>query len=210
MRRRRRQLSRTTSTGTNPPRRICTLRYGRRLPTVRRGGERGRGDGEDADQRPHLRFQVRAVNAVGASDPSEAARAVAGDGLGICDRSLIVQAPTLAAIAGVSNCADVTPAHLSAITGSLDVAPLKALKVGDFDGLSSLEELYLQSGSQVTELPAGIFDDLSSLTKLQVGFTGIATLQPDVFSNLSSLTTLVLSFNALTVLPAGVFDGCRR
>ena len=153
-------------------------------------------------------FQVRAVNAVGASDPSEEARALAGDGLGICDRSPIVLAPTLAAIAGVSDCVDVTPNHLSAITGSLVIAPLStALKVGDFDGLSSLEELYLQSGNRVTELPAGVFDDLSSLTKLQIGLTGIATLQPDVFSNLSSLTTLVLSFNALSVLPAGVFDG---
>ena len=153
-------------------------------------------------------FQIRAVNAMGASEPSDAASALAGDGLGICNRTLTVQTVILREIAGVSDCADVTAAHLSAITGRIDfVGSIGNFKVGDLDGLSSLEELIVQSNSRLTELPAGIFDDLSSLTTLQIGANAISTLRSDVFSNLSSLTTLGVTYNQLTALPAGVFDG---
>ena len=153
-------------------------------------------------------FQIRAVNAMGASEPSDAASALAGDGLGICNRTLVVQTVIVREIAGVSDCADVTAAHLSAITGRIDfVGSISIFKVGDLDGLSSLEELIVQSNSRLTELPAGIFDDLSSLTTLQIGGNAISTLRSDVFSNLSSLTTLGVTYNQLTALPAGVFDG---
>ena len=153
-------------------------------------------------------FQIRAVNAMGASEPSDAASALAGDGLGICNRTLVVQTVILREIAGVSDCADVTAAHLSAITGRIDfVGSIGNFKVGDLDGLSSLEELIVQSNSRLTELPAGIFDDLSSLTTLHIGGNAISTLRSDVFSNLSSLTTLGVAFNGLTALPAGLFAG---
>ena len=70
---------------------------------------------------------------------------------GICGRTEVVRDALVALIPGVSHCASVTAAHLAAITGELNLAGMHgehgaeptvtALAAGDFDGLTSLDEL---------------------------------------------------------------------
>ena len=58
---------------------------------------------------------------------------------GICDRTLPVRYAIVAAVASndsnVSNCSQVTEAHLAAVTGTLLVEDLTSLAAGDFAGL---------------------------------------------------------------------------
>ena len=64
---------------------------------------------------------------------------------GICGRTAAVRTGILGKISGVSNCANVTDAHLAAITGTLNLSAkgITALAAGDFDGLTALTTLYL-------------------------------------------------------------------
>ena len=70
---------------------------------------------------------------------------------------------------------------------------------GIFDNLSSLTWLDLE-GNYLTSLPAGIFDDLSSLTYLSLSENSLTSLATGVFDNLSRLTDLSLGGNSLTSL----------
>ncbi|WP_420461494.1 fibronectin type III domain-containing protein [Candidatus Palauibacter sp.] len=153
-------------------------------------------------------FQVRAVNAGGASEPSDAARALAGDGLGICNRTPQVRDAILGRISGITDCAAVTNVHLAAITGVLGLTSkdITALKVGDFAGLTSLTLLAL-NGNALTTLPAGVFDGLPALEQLFLNSNALTTLPAGVFTGLPALTNLFLSFNELPTLPAGAFTG---
>ena len=127
---------------------------------------------------------------------------------GICGRTEQVRTAILRRISGVSNCANVTDAHLAAITGTLDLERqgITALAAGDFDGLTSLEALNLYINS-LTTLPAGVFDELTALTELRLYDNSLTTLPAGVFDELTALTTLDLWDNSLTTLAAGVFDG---
>ena len=73
---------------------------------------------------------------------------------GICGRTAAVRTAILGKISGVSDCADVTDAHLAAITGTLDLRSkgITALAAGDFDGLA-LTGLDLLNNRQLTTLP---------------------------------------------------------
>ena len=127
---------------------------------------------------------------------------------GICGRTEQVRTAILARISGVTACADVTDAHLAAITGNtlnLETEGITALAAGDFDGLTALTELSLQQNSLET-LPVGVFDELTSLTYLILQNNSLTTLPAGVFDGLTSLTWLQLSGNSLETLPAGVFD----
>ena len=126
---------------------------------------------------------------------------------GICGRTAAVRTAILGKISGVSNCASVTDAHLTAITGTLNLSNkgITALAAGDFDKLTALTRLYLDSNS-LTTLPAGVFDGLTALTELQLYNNSLSTLPAGVFDKLTSLTILDLGANSLTTLPAGVFD----
>ena len=68
---------------------------------------------------------------------------------GICGRTAAVRIAILGHISGVSNCANVTDAHLAAITGrlALDENRITALAAGDFDGLTALTALGLYDNS---------------------------------------------------------------
>ena len=59
---------------------------------------------------------------------------------GICGRTQQVRDAIVAIISGATDCADVTDAHLAAITGTLDLSRkgITALAAGDFDGLTAL------------------------------------------------------------------------
>ena len=65
---------------------------------------------------------------------------------GVCGRTEQVRDEILDEISGVTDCADVTDAHLAAITGtlSLDREGITALAAGDFDGLTALNVLELR------------------------------------------------------------------
>ena len=107
---------------------------------------------------------------------------------------------------------------------------ITSLSVGDFDGLSNLQELYLwrsnltslQSGvfdgfsnlqklhlynNELTSLPSGVFDGLSNLQELRLDSNELTSLSSGVFEGLSNLQKLDLGFNELTSLQSEVFDG---
>ena len=151
---------------------------------------------------------------------------------GICDRTAKVRNYLVDRISGVSNCADVTDAHLATITGTLNLArrsisslktrdfaglqtattlnlasnQLETLPVGVFDGLDALEVLNLNSNALQT-LPVRVFDGLVALQKLNLNSNALATLPVRVFDGLDALQDLNLTGNALETLPAGLFDG---
>ena len=107
---------------------------------------------------------------------------------------------------GVSNCADVTGTHLAAITGTLDLVSeeITALKSRDFVGLNSLEILQL-GNNMLSELPDGVFDELTALKSLLLHENRLSELPDGVFDELTALKSLLLHDNRLSELPAGVF-----
>ena len=132
---------------------------------------------------------------------------------GICGRTEVVRDALVALIPGVSDCALVTDAHLAAITELLGLRgqfggdpTVTALAAGDFDGLTSLTVLSLNS-NDLTELPAGVFDELTSLERVNLSYNGLTELPAGVFDELTSLEELDLNYNGLTELSAGVFNG---
>ena len=133
-------------------------------------------------------------------------RASESDG-GICGRTLAVQTAILGKISGVIACADVTTAHLAAITGTLNLSSksIAGLAAGDFAGLTALWRLQV-NGNALTSLPAGVFDGLTALTILDLYDNALTSLSADVFDQLTKLEGLSLNGNALTGLSAGVFD----
>ena len=114
----------------------------------------------------------------------------------------------LARLDNVSDCADVTAADLSGITGFLGVSSNEALtlKSGDFAGLDNLETLYLD-GNQLSALPEDVFAGLGSLEELWLSSNQLSELPEDVFAGLGSLEELWLSSNQLSELPEDVFAG---
>ena len=125
----------------------------------------------------------------------------------VSDRTPAVRDAIVNKINGVSDPADVTASHLAAITGRLDIrsSGITTLNAGDFDELTSLTELNLDF-NQISSLPAGIFDDLTSLTTLTFSANSLSSLSSDVFDNLTSLTSLNCESNNLSSLSSGVFD----
>ena len=112
----------------------------------------------------------RATNASYGSAPdtdTATVTAVFDPTAGICGRTEQVRTAIVGLISGVTHCADVTDAHLAAITGTLDLDSkgITALAAGDFDGLTALTSLFLYNNSLST-LPAGVFDELTALTYL--------------------------------------------
>ncbi len=125
----------------------------------------------------------------------------------LCDRTPAVRAAIMDKGSYVADCTDFTATHLSDITGDLILENygLRAVKAGDFDGLTSLGGLNL-SHNQLTELPEDLFDDLTSLTWLQLNNNRLTELREDEFSDLTKLERLYLGHNRLTALPGGLID----
>ncbi len=120
------------------------------------------------------------------------------------ERTPQVRDAIVAAVPGVNNAADVTEAHLAAIT-SLKLYRITSLKVGDFNGLTALTYLDLQS-NDLTVLPAGIFDELINLKTLNLNWNDLASLPAGIFDKLTALAGIGLHENDLASLPAGIFD----
>ncbi|MCY4374770.1 MAG: fibronectin type III domain-containing protein [Spirochaetaceae bacterium] len=109
--------------------------------------------------------QLRARNAAGAG--AESAIVQATPRAGICGRTAAVQVFILANVPGVTDCADVTAAHLAAINPSPGPAFGVSLRVGDLDGLTALTKVAF-TGLGVRSLPAGLFADLGAVAGLSL------------------------------------------
>ena len=166
-----------------------------------------RSDGTGADA-PHLKAEsllsrpdegaVHTVTIVDAVD------AVPAD---VCDRTPQVRDALLAAIPEVSDCADVTTAHLTSITRlRLRASGIAALRENDFSGLSSLQFLWLSHNS-LRRLPEGVFRELGSLKELRLSDNSLEALTERDFRGLNSLQGLDLQRNQLRSIPEGTFDG---
>ena len=127
---------------------------------------------------------------------------------GICDRTEQVRDAILEMLDHVSDCADVTAADLSGITGFLWVVSNEALtlKSGDFASLDNLRTLYLYE-NQLSALPEDVFAGLGSLEELWLSHNQLSELPEDVFDGLGNLKMLRLYENQLGALPEDVFDG---
>ena len=141
----------------------------------------------------------------------------------------------VAAVSGVDNADDVTATHLANIEGEFFLSRNSiyvALNAGDFNGLSSLEEINLDfnglthfeentfagltslevlslNRNSLTGLHKSIFDDLGKLKTLVLdgNLLGLGLLESRHFAALSELEDLLLAYNQLTELPDDVFDG---
>ena len=154
-------------------------------------------------------FEVRAK---GGDGPGDAARVtLIMDGItSMSERTPQVRDAIVAAVPGVNSAADVTEAHLAAITRlslSWNVSREKItwLKVGDFSGLTSLEVLWLSHNS-LTSLPEGIFNGLLSLEVIDLLENNINSIPSNMFKGLTSLKRLDLQGNRLTSLSTEWFD----
>ena len=116
---------------------------------------------------------------------------------GICERSgpigLALTAMVKANDSAVASCADVTAAHLAALTGTL-TAEVGAIEPGDLAGLGSLTGLDL-SGGDLPGLPAGVFDRLVRLETLRLDDNDLAALPDGIFETLTALDDLRLGGN---------------
>ena len=130
----------------------------------------------------------------------------------ICGRTAQVRDAILAAIDGVSDCAEVTTTQLASVTGTFNLEDdnIQSLQPGDFSGLTALDKLWLND-NDLTSLPAGVFSDLDALKSLDLHDNDLTSLRADVFSGLTELTYLSLSGNALSTLPdADVFSDLTK
>ena len=126
----------------------------------------------------------------------------------VCNRTYEVHQAIVAAVPGVTDCAHVTPTHLSGITGTLHLSSkgMPSLKARDFEGLTALEELSLHSNA-LRSLPAGVFDGLTALKVLDLHHNYLESLSAGTFDGLTALEDLALHGNALTSISADAFDG---
>ena len=128
----------------------------------------------------------------------------------LSERTQQVQDAIVAAVPGVDAAANVTGAHLAAITSLFLIdKSITSLKVGDFNGLTNLTDLIL-GHNPLTTLPSGIFDELKKLEDLTVGSNALTSLPSGIFDELKKLEELTLSGNALTSLPSGIFDELKK
>ncbi len=127
---------------------------------------------------------------------------------GVCDRTTQVRDGIVAAVSGVSDCGDITAAHLSAITKlDLYTQGISDLQSGDFAGLTALDFLSL-SNNDLSALPEDIFSGLTTLTELNLARNpNLSTLPEGIFSGLTALEVLKLNDNSISTLPAGIFSG---
>ena len=130
------------------------------------------------------RWTIAASKNLGGSVNSLLVRAV-----GVCDRTPAVSTGIVAALSEseVEICSQVTTAHLAGMT-TFSVEGLTSLAVGDFAGLSGLQDLTIH-GSGIGTLPVGLFDGLASLEELFIQM-GLTHLPKDIFRGLGKVRRL--------------------
>ena len=126
---------------------------------------------------------------------------------GICARTEQVRDAIVAATAATT-CANVTATHLSGIWPSLSLGgkAISSLQSGDFAGLTTLTNLYLQNNN-LSSLPADIFAPLTALRQLNLSNNALSSLPSGLFDGRTALERLTLQNNALGSLPANIFTG---
>ena len=82
---------------------------------------------------------------------------------------------------------------------------LSELPRGIFDELTTLEKLDL-TRAKLGSLPSGFFDELTALKELYLFGNVLSILPASIFDKNTALTFLGLSTNDLSILPAGIFD----
>ncbi|XP_029317837.1 leucine-rich repeat and transmembrane domain-containing protein 2 [Cottoperca gobio] len=82
---------------------------------------------------------------------------------------------------------------------------LALLGASAFANLSSLEELDL-SNNYLDNLPAGLFRDMSNLTRLTLHNNSLTVMDRELFQGLGGLQSLDLSLNGLSSVPLGLLD----
>ena len=116
----------------------------------------------------------------------------------LSQRTAQVRTAIVAAAPGVSRVADVTVAHLAAIT-SLDLnnRRITALQAGDFNGLTGMTNLNLSFNS-ISDIST--LSGLTQLTVLDLNSNSISDIS--ALSGLTSMTNLHLSFNSISDISA--------
>ena len=113
-----------------------------------------------------------------------------------------------------AHCDVVTAGDLLRVQSMTIYGRLVSLESGDFAGLSNLQYLDFRGpwnvSNEIRELPAGIFNGLTSLNSLRLYNAGLLSLSTGVFDGLINLRELQLDYNFLTGLPAGVFDDLNQ
>ncbi len=160
--------------------------------------------------------------------PALSSRAVRDQTANVCDRTAQVR-DAIVARTSVSACADVTAAHLAAITWlNLGYESISELDSGDFSGLTALTSLFLNNNltslpdgllagldalewlwlhdNALTSLPANAVSGSPALLWLQLNDNELDSLDAALFAGLTALEELDLSDNALDTLPAGIFS----
>ena len=116
---------------------------------------------------------------------------------GVCERTPQVRDAIVAAIGAAENCSQVTVEQLATITAlRLNGQNITALKPGDFEGLTSVIQVFL-SDNAISALPAGVFDGLSAVTGLQLQVNNLAagSIEDGVFEPLTRVFELALHDN---------------
>ena len=85
---------------------------------------------------------------------------------------------------------------------------ISVLEPNNFDGLSQLEELLINS-NQISEVNTGTFRNLSDLRKLDLAQNQLSALQMDMFEGLVGLETLDLRFNQINRVEKGSFQAMK-
>ena len=120
---------------------------------------------------------------------------------GICGRTAQVRDALLLSVRARTGdtalgCAQVTEAHLGALSGTLILAHkgIGTLKPGDFANLGGIAALQLDNNDLQT-IPAGVFDRLTGLTTLSLHDNRLPSLPDRIFEGLMKLTQLSLNGN---------------
>ena len=164
--------------------------------------------GEDNDSLNETATLSHTVSGYGVTSADNVTVGVAdNEASGICGRTQQVRAAIVAAVSGITDCADITATHLENIAATLrlDNKSITTLQAGDFAGLTALTQLWLFN-NQLGRLPAGVFDELTELTQLYLSSNQLSRLPAGVFDELTALTWLFLRNNQLGSLPARVFN----
>ena len=148
---------------------------------------------------------VAVVAALASINPRNSAQAQADSG--ICGRDAAVQTAIIASIADVSLCTDVTDAHLTAISGTLDLSggTLTTLATSDLQGLSGITDLDL-SNNDIDDLPSHVFDALTALQEIDLSGNGMSMLPPYPFHHNLNLQVIDGSDNDIPLLHEGIFS----
>lgn len=125
----------------------------------------------------------------------------------VCNRTQQVQAALLEKLEE-SDCNKITAEQLSNINIlHLDKKEITNFQVGDFTGLTKLEELVIRHNPQLRNLPACLFQSLAFLEDIDLSYNQLVSLPTGVFQGQIYLGGINLEHNQLSNLPTGLFQG---